>query len=152
MCLLTACLPVCRASVQYRACTRAYTHGHAHIAHVRTCAHVAHAPARVCTCRTCLPVPACRPSEAMLVCYGHVLYCFPTVLACLCWSLLYAHVCTHVCTGNARTHGTHAMVAHVCTHVRTSCLHTRKPTRTRPSRALAQNQGRVFQNTTPSKH
>lgn len=119
---IVACLLMCL-------CVRSISRLHTCV-HARPCTHCTraymrtrrHAPARVRAYRACLPVPACRPSKAMPVCYARVLYRFPTELACLCWSLLYAHVCTHVCTGIARTHGTHAMVAHVCTHVCTSCL------------------------------
>lgn len=101
-------------------------------AHVRTrsATHTLHTCVHAHTSRLLLPMPAraipacpCLPADQVKppVCYGHVLCRSPTVLACLCWSLLYAHVCTHVCTGNARTHTdalmvtrTHAMHARSC--------------------------------------
>lgn len=121
MCLLTACLPVCCASVQYRACTRAYMLGHAHIAHVRTCAHTPRLLMPVCTCvLACTCLPACRPSEAARVLWSCIVP-IPYGACLLCWSFLYAHARTHVCTGNARTYTdalmvtrTHAMHARSC--------------------------------------
>lgn len=117
-CLLARVLCV-RSISRLHTCVHARPCTHCTRVHMRTRrAMLLPVPARAIPACPCLPADQVKPP----VCYGHVL-CYPLRSMCvLCWSLLYAHVCTHVCTGIARTHGTHAMVAHVCTHVRTSCL------------------------------
>ena len=143
MCLLTACLPVCLCvrSIS-RPCVRAYMLGHAHIAHVRTCTHIAHAHAhlyvRTVPACPCLPADQVKPPVCTCAYCAYPLRC---LLACVGHSYTRTHGRTYARALHARTARTLWSRTYARMYAR-HALHARRPTRTRPRTGLAQNQGR----------